>query len=105
MKSTKTIHKYPQPDLNQGCLDWKAGVLTTTPTVLADRDIAFIHEGKRALFTVATEECLCQVQICKQKVLIKMCMIACLFVTKEQNFLICERDSRREWGNLHSGVK
>ena len=38
MKSTKTINKYPQPDLNQGCPDWKAGVLTTTLTVLADRD-------------------------------------------------------------------
>ena len=35
MKSTKTINKYPQPDLNQGCPDWKAGVLTTTLTVLA----------------------------------------------------------------------
>ena len=38
MKSTKKINKYPQPDLNQGCLDWKAGALTTTLTVLVDRD-------------------------------------------------------------------
>ena len=28
----------PQPDLNKGCPDWKAGVLTTTLTVLAGRD-------------------------------------------------------------------
>ena len=38
MESTKTINKYRQPDLNQGCPDLKAGVLTTTLTVLADRD-------------------------------------------------------------------
>ena len=38
MKSTKTINKYSQPDLNQRCPDWKAGVLTTTLRVLADRD-------------------------------------------------------------------
>ena len=38
MKSIKTINKYPQPDLHQGCPDWKAGVLTTTLTVLADRN-------------------------------------------------------------------
>ena len=31
MKSTKKkIIKFPYPDLNQGCPDWKAGVLTTT---------------------------------------------------------------------------
>ena len=27
-----------QPDLNQGCPDWKASVLTTTLTVFAGRD-------------------------------------------------------------------
>ena len=70
--------KYPQPDLNQGCPDWKAGVLTTTQTVLT-----FIHIGKRALFTIVTEEYLCQVQICKQKVLINITswLLVCLFAT------------------------
>ena len=43
MKSTKTINKYPQPDLNQGCPDWKAGVLTTTLTVLADNWDNYIY--------------------------------------------------------------
>ena len=40
MKSTKKINEYmyPQPDLNQGCPDWKVGVLITTLTVLADKD-------------------------------------------------------------------
>ena len=38
MKSTKTINKYRQPDLKQECPDWKAGILTTTLTVLAGRD-------------------------------------------------------------------
>ena len=72
MKSTKTINTYLQPDLNQRCPDWMAGVLTTTLTVLAGRDNYNIHIGKRALFTVLTEDCLCQLQICKQKVLINI---------------------------------
>ena len=38
MKSNKNDKQIPQPDLNQGCPDRKAGVLTTTLTVLADRD-------------------------------------------------------------------
>ena len=58
------INKYPQPDLSQGCPDWKAGVLTTTLTILACRDNHNIHLGKRALFTVVTEDCLCQLLIC-----------------------------------------
>ena len=52
MKSTKKIIKFPKPDLNQGCPDWKAGVLTTTLTVLAGRDNYNIHIGKTALFNV-----------------------------------------------------
>ena len=52
MKSTKKIIKFPQQDLNQGCPDWKAGVLTTTLTVLAGRDNYDIHIGKRAVFNV-----------------------------------------------------
>ena len=56
MKSTKKKKKKkiksPWPDLNQGCPDWKAGVFTTTLTVLADRDNYNIHIGKRALFYV-----------------------------------------------------
>ena len=38
--------------LNQGCPDWKAGVLTTTLTVLSGRDNYNIHIGNRALFNV-----------------------------------------------------
>ena len=67
MKSTITINRYLQPDLNQGCLDWKAGVLTTILTVLADRDNYSIHIGKRALMTEVTEDCFCLLQIYKQK--------------------------------------
>ena len=81
MKSTKTINTYPKPDLNQGCPDWKADVLTTTLMVLAGRDNYNIHIGKRAIFTVLTEDCLCQLQICKQKVLINIhhdCLFVCL---------------------------
>ena len=83
MKSTKTINKYPQTDLNQGCPDWKAGVLTTTLTVLAGRDIYNIQIGKRALFSVVTEDCICQLQICKQKVPINITsyVFVCLFAT------------------------
>ena len=58
MKSTKTINEYPQPYLNQGCPDWKTGVLTIILTVFADRDNYNIHIGKRALFTEVTEDCL-----------------------------------------------
>ena len=59
MKKVNKNDKYiPQPDLNQGCPDWKAGVLTTTLTVLAGRDNYNIHMDKRALFTVLTEDCL-----------------------------------------------
>ena len=72
MKSTKTINKYPKSDLNQGCPDWKAGVLTNTLTVLAGRDNYNIHIGTRAVFTVVTEDCIRQLQICKQKVLINI---------------------------------
>ena len=61
MKSTKTINKYPQPDLNQGCPDWMTGILTTTLTVLAGRHNYNIHIGKRALFTVVTEDCRCYI--------------------------------------------
>ena len=44
MKSTKTIiNTYPRSDLNPGCPDWKAGVLTTTLTVLAGRRNYNIH--------------------------------------------------------------
>ena len=141
MKSTKTINKYSQPDLNKRCPDWKAGVLSITLMVLADKDNyiypwerggsvvecrtperevrgsrptaallcpwarhftprkywlitqeamapsrydwkivdwdvkpqhnqpTFIHTGKRALFTVVTEDCLCQVQSKMEKFL------------------------------------
>ena len=48
----KTIIKFPYSDLNQGCPDWKAGVLTTTLTVLAGRDNYNIHIGKKPLFNV-----------------------------------------------------
>ena len=72
MKSTKTINTHPQPDLNQGCPDWKAGILTNALTVLAGGDNYNIHIGKRALFTVLTEDWLCQLQICQQKVLINI---------------------------------
>ena len=51
MKSTKTINTYPQPDLNQRCPDWKAGVLTTTLTVLAGRDNCNIHIGKISIYS------------------------------------------------------
>ena len=80
MKSTNTINTctYPQPDLNQGCPVWKAGVLTIKLTVLAGRVNYNIHIGKRALFTVLTEDCLCRLQICKQKVLINI--TSCLFI-------------------------
>ena len=61
MKSTKTINKYPQPDLNQGRPDWKAGILTATLTVLAGRDNYNISIGKRALFKVVTEDCVCHI--------------------------------------------
>ena len=60
----------------------KAGVLTITLTVRAGRDNYNMHIGKRALFTVLTEDCLCQLQICKQKVLINItsCLFVCVFV-------------------------
>ena len=66
MKSTKTINKYSQPDLNQGCPEWKAGVLTTTLMVLADR-VNYIYPYREESSIYGS---LCQVQICKQKVLI-----------------------------------
>ena len=52
LKSIKTIVRFPQPDLNQGCPDWKAGILTTRLTVLAGRNIYNIHLAKRALFSL-----------------------------------------------------
>ena len=55
----KTINTYSQPDLNQGCPDWKACVLTTTLTVLAGRDKYNIHIDKRALSTVEGSWVIC----------------------------------------------
>ena len=54
MKSTKKkkIIKFSLPDLNQGCPDWKAGVLTTTLRVLAGRKNYNIRISKRAVFNV-----------------------------------------------------
>ena len=51
-KRKKMIIKFSLPDLNQGCPDWKAGVLTTTLTVLAGRENYNIRISKRALFNV-----------------------------------------------------
>ena len=72
MKSTKTINRFPQPDLNQECPDWKAGILTTTLTALAGRDNYNIHIDKRSIFTVVTEYCVCHITDFKQKVLINI---------------------------------
>ena len=49
-KSTKTKIKFPWPNLNQGCPEWKVGLLTFTLTVLVGRDNYKIHIGKTALF-------------------------------------------------------
>ena len=62
----------------------------------------FIPIGKRALFTVVTDECLFQVQICKQKVLI---MIVCLWhknkfwhvnATVGGSGVICTREQKQK---------
>ena len=87
------------------------GILTTTLTVLAGRDNYNIHIGKRALFTVVTEDCRCHITdlyILSISILHHVCLFVYLFATKGQIVLTCERDSRRDGGggaNLHPGAK